>query len=140
MGTIGSCRCCGQTKMIEVTEDLQKDLPDLTMRFENADTEKEKEAAADDIATVTCKCKEGKDLREYRRKIKAGADSIEAMFRESYPDIADALQELKEYIISGNIAKVTLMDGMTGGTASMFMKKERLKIRWKKNIEMEIEA
>ena len=140
MGRIGCCKFCGQTKMIEVTEDLKAECPDEVEAFLTAGSEQEEEEAADTLATLTCRCKEGRDMRAYARKMKDCTDKIEAMFRENYPEIADALQETKTAVLNGDILKITITDAMTGGVASMFMKKDRLKIKWKKPVEWEIEA
>ena len=140
LGHLGCCRYCGQTKMIEVTEDLKAEYPDEVKAFLAAESDNEEEEAADVLASITCRCKEGCDMRAYHRRLKDCTDKIEAMFRENYPEIADALQETKTAVMSGDILKITITDTMTGGVASMFMKKDRLKIRWKKPVEWEIEA
>ena len=139
MERMGCCKCCGQTILVS-TEGLQDEFQEETEALIHAQTEEEEEAAADNLATLTCKCREGRDMRQYRRRIKDCQDKIEAMFRDHYPEIADALQETKGAVIEGTIARVQVTDAATGGTASMFMKKECLKIRWKKPVEMEIEA
>lgn len=140
MGRIGCCKFCGQNVIIEETEDLRNEYPDECRDLSDAETDNEEMRAADTLATLVCRCKDGKDYRDFRRRIRTCADQIEAMFRESYPSIADALQETKEFVINGDIAVITCKDGMTGGIASMFMKRDRLKIRWRKPVEMEIDA
>jgi len=140
MERMGCCKCCGQTMLIKVTDELREEFPEEVEELGRSVTEEEEEAAADNLATLTCKCREGRDMRQYRRRLKDCKDKIEAMFRDSYPEIADALQETKDAVIAGYIARIQVTDAATGGTASMFMKKDRLKIRWKKPVEMEIEA
>lgn len=140
MERIGCCKFCGQNVMIEDTDDLRKEFPEESDRLLSAKTDEEGMAAADALASLLCRCKDGKDYRSYRNRIRSCSDQIEAMFRESYPDIADVLQETKEAVLTGAIAIITCKDGNTGGVANMFLKKERLKIRWKKPIEMEIDA
>lgn len=140
MDNIGCCKFCGQNVMVEITEDLRKEFPDECEDLKNAGTDEEHTAAVDALASLLCKCRDGKDFRAYAKRIRSCTDQIEAMFRESYPDIADVLQDTKEFVLGGNISVVTCKDSLTGGVASMFMKKDRLKIRWKKPVEMEIDA
>ena len=140
MEIIGCCKYCGQSVMIEPTDELREEFPAECERLDDADTDDEETAAADNLASLLCRCKDGKDFRAFRKRIKNCEDQIEAMFRESYPMIADVLQETKEAVLNGEISVITCKDGYTGGVASMFLKKDRLKIRWKKPIEMEIDA
>ena len=139
MERTGCCKCCGQTMLIS-SEELKSEFPEEVDALIHASADDEEEAAADDLATLNCKCKEGRDLRQYRSKLRDCQDKIEAMFRENYPEIANAFQETKDAVLNGEILKITCTDALTGGVASMFMKKGRLKIRWKKPVELEIEA
>lgn len=140
MERMGCCQFCGQTMLIKVTDELREEFPEEVEELGRSATEEEEEAAADALASLLCRCKDGKDYRSYRNRIRSCSDQIEAMFRDSYPEIADALQETKDAVIAGYIARIQVTEAATGGTASMFMKKDRLKIRWKKPIEMEIDA
>ena len=127
----GCCRFCGQTKMIELTEDewLQ----------EIIHTDLDPQEIADIIAMEQCTCREGESWRHARQIMEQSRGHIEFLFREKYPEIADIFQEAKTLVWEGRIKKITAST-QDSGTAVMYRSNEKLEIKFTQKKEMKMTA
>lgn len=121
---MGTCNFCGQTRYV--------DLPD------NIPEETEMEEACYQT-TIECNCKDGSDWRATQLIIEKCSDNIETLFRESYPDIADILQEAKGIIYTGDIKRITCVTP-EGGIAAMYKKGESIELKYTTKKETTLSA
>lgn len=113
----GSCRFCGQSRMIELSEDEWLAL--IKSHGMGA------EDIADYIAAQECGCKEGRKWRHTTAVLNLTGENIEALFREKLPDLADILQEAKSIVWEGKIKRLTAKT-QESGTAYMYRKEGEL--------------
>ena len=121
---MGTCNFCGQTRYV--------DLPDSV----SEDTEMEEACYR---ATAECNCKDGSDWRATQLIIEKCSDNIETLFRESYPDIADILQEAKGIIYTGDIKRITCVTP-EGGIAAMYKKGGSIELKYTTKKETTLSA
>lgn len=127
----GACRFCGQTKMIELTEDEW-------LKW-IAETNKKPQTLADEHATRTCNCKEGYEYRTKEETVRICRDNINAMYGEDFPEVEKILLEAAPLVYGGEKIKrvnVIMPDG--GGVAALSFGKTGLKIEHKKTLHAEI--
>lgn len=115
----GCCMACGQTKLIEIDGYEAEELGD-----------EELQRLADREATKGCKCKEGYALRDKWAIVDECAENIEAMFRESHPEIADLFQEAKEPVYDHVIRKINIQTQDGSGTAVMYRKGKTIELKF----------
>ena len=118
---IGNCKFCGQTKIIDLTEDEWLEAI--------IETNMVAQDIADEIAMEQCTCREGAGWRHNKKVIEMTRDHIELMFRDQYPEIADILQEAKTLVWSGPIKKLAVCTN-DSGTAIMYRSNEKLEIKF----------
>ena len=125
----GSCRYCGQIKMITLTEDewLEK------IRQTNQDAND----IADTLVTEQCSCREGQDWRRDHYAMDQCRQKIEDKFREDYPDIADMLLEAVPMIYYQEIKRISIST-QEHGTASMIRSGGNMKIKFSQKHETEM--
>lgn len=128
---IGNCKFCGQTKMIDLTEDEWLEAI--------VETNMVAQDIADIMAMEQCTCREGASWRHTRKVIQMAADHIEFMFRDQYPEIADTLQEAKTLVWNGPIKKITVST-QDSGTAIMYRSNEKLEIKFTQKKETKMTA
>lgn len=103
----GTCRYCGQIKMITLTED------EWLEKFQ--ETNQSAEDIADTMATEQCTCKEGSDWRADHWVMEQCRENIEEMFREDYEEIADLLQEAVPMVYHQTVKKISITTPERGG-------------------------
>lgn len=127
----GICKFCGQSKMIDLTED--KWLERI------AQTNQDPQEIADCLATEGCNCKEGSDWRADRYVLQQCEENIEAMFREKYPEIADIFQAAKARIWYQTLKKITCSTHESG-TAAMYRSGGNIEIKFIQKNETKLTA
>jgi len=131
MQRYGTCAFCGQERLIEWPEED----PD------GGEFDQVEEAASayltERLATEQCTCREGQEFRDRKRVISACKRNIEDTFRDSYPEVADIMQEVKELIYDGSIGRVTIRVG-ENGTAKIYRAKDGIKIEFEKRLKTEL--
>ena len=127
----GACRFCGQIRIIDMTEEEWLD----RIQKEN----KGAETIADDMATLSCNCKQGSDWRADMLIISRCEENIELMFREKLPEIADIFQDAKTLVQKQMLKKITVTTH-DGGTATMYKKSGSLCVRYVETHETEMSA
>ena len=127
----GICKFCGQSRIVEYSEDewLQA-VAESNMSIEEL---------ADLEAMEQCTCREGAGWRNTRRVLEQTGKNIEYMFRETYPEIADILQEAKSMVWGGQIRKITVATHESG-TVLMVRNNEKLDIRYTEKKEKKMTA
>lgn len=125
----GCCHFCGQTKIISLSEEEWLNL------FQ--ETDKMAEEIADELAAEECDCRQGEDWRTGKIILERCQESIEEMFREHHPEIADLLQAAKEYIWSKRIKRISIST-FEDGTASMYRSGGNIEIRFVKKNETKL--
>lgn len=96
----GTCRFCGQVRMVSLKEDEWLDRIRETGR---SGTD-----IADFVAAQNCNCKDGEAFRLEQRVFEECEGNIEIMFGESLPEIADVFQRLKAAVWHEQIRSVVI--------------------------------
>lgn len=127
----GSCRFCGQVKMIALTEDewLEK----------IRKTNKSAEDLADDLATEQCSCNQGSDYRADHYVMEQCRQNIENMFRRDYEEIADILQEAVPMVYYQQIKRISITTP-EHGVATMVRSAGNMKLKFTQKHETELTA
>lgn len=127
----GSCRYCGQIKMITLTEDewLEK----------IKETNQKANDIADVLATEQCTCREGSEWRADHYVMDQCRQNIEDMFRKDYPDIAELLLEAVPMIYYQEVKRISITTP-EHGTASMVRSGGNMKIKFSQKHETEMTA
>jgi len=97
----GSCMFCGQSRIIEMTED------EWLERIQK--TNKSGATIADYMASRECNCRNGQEWRDKQENIEQAHSNIDMIFGEKYPEVADILSKSVEMIAEGVIRKITIM-------------------------------
>lgn len=127
----GSCRYCGQIRMITLTEEEWLE--------QIRKTNLEASAIADTMATEQCTCREGSDWRADHYVMDQCRQNIEDMFREDYEEIADLLQEAVPMVYYQQIKKLSITTP-EHGVATMNRAGGNMKIKFSKKHETELTA
>lgn len=127
----GSCRYCGQIKMITLTED------EWLERIQR--TNQDGNTIADTLATEQCTCKEGSDWRADHYVMDQCRENIEDMFRQDYEEIADLLQEAVPMVYYQQIKKLSITTP-EHGVATMNRAGGNMKIKFSQKHETELTA
>lgn len=127
----GSCRFCGQVKMIALTED------EWLEKFRK--TNKTAEELADDLATEQCNCNQGSDYRADHYVMEQCRENIEAMFRRDYEEIADILQEAVPMVYYQHIKRISITTP-EHGVATMVRSAGNMKLKFTQKHETELTA
>lgn len=127
----GSCRFCGQSQIIEYTEDEWLKLI--------RNTGEHPQDLADEYATRTCNCKEGYEYRAKEETVRICRDNINAMYGEDFPEVEKILLEAAPLVYGGEkIKRVTVVMPDGHGVAALSFGKTGLKIEHKKMLHAEI--
>ena len=127
----GSCRYCGQIKMITLPEE------EWLERIQK--TNKTGTAIADELATEQCDCREGSDWRADHYVMDQCRQNIEDMFREDQPDIAEILLEAVPMVYYQQIKKISVTTP-EHGVATMNRSGGNMKIKFSQKHETELTA
>lgn len=127
----GSCRYCGQIKMITLTED------EWLERIQR--TNQDGDTIADTLATEQCTCKEGSDWRADHYVMDQCRENIEDMFRQDYEEIADLLQEAVPMVYYQQIKRLSITTP-EHGVATMHRTGGNMKIKFSQKHETELTA
>lgn len=127
----GTCRFCGQVKMITLSED------EWLERIRTSG--KSGTEIADDMATEQCTCKQGSDWRTENYVMMQCRDNIEEMFREEYEEIADLLQEAVPMVYRQDIKRVSVTTP-EHGVATMTRIGGNMKLKFTQKHETELTA
>lgn len=122
--TIGTCAFCMQGRMVEIPEE---------------DWEQYGQMAADDEATRTCNCNEGKSARERLKAFGICEQNIMEMIAPKWPEVADLLSEAKSLVWNeSKIRKIRIELPGGEGTIIFTHGKTGLKIEHAKTLRTEL--
>lgn len=116
--TQGTCRFCGQTKIVETVGDITQ-------------------AQADEIATKECTCSHAKVWQNRQSKIKKATEWAEYRF-EKTPNILSIFTEAFDLITNHDIEKVSIKEG--DWTHQIFLDSDGfLNVKSSKKVEEEVD-
>lgn len=132
MSTItGECMFCGQTAIIDHTED---EWLELIKKYNQ-----KPQTMANEYATRTCNCQKGQAWRDMKDALEICGRNIELMFEENFPEVAEILKEAMPLVYGAKILrKVSVTIGDDQGIATLAYGKTGLEVEHKKVLQTKL--